>query len=267
MLVHEMLVQPPHAGVGAGAELQHGIHGAQSGGQKPPLQQDDCWQCCGTLLQSGLVLLPVLLPEGQHGINGTQSCGQGPPLQQDSVQLYCCKCLKTVIPPRWQPAPKSEGQHAIRGTQSGGQKPPLQQESGHLYCCTRLQSAGELVPFPSPYAPFPCPAGACVLGMEPEEAGMEPEEVGMEPEEVGMEPEEVLLGMEPEEVGMEPEEVCAMTDCCASRMVRGATATRRNAYPCRVCILARSLVANDGGYFGGETPRSRLRGVLCTTVL
>jgi hypothetical protein len=96
------------------------------------------------------------------------------------------------------------------------------------------------------------------VGMEPEEVGMEPEEVGMEPEEVGMEPEEVLLGMEPEEVDMEPEEVCAMTDCCASRMVRGATATRRNAYPCRVCILARSLVANDGGYFGGETPRSRL---------
>ena len=120
MLVHEMLVQPPHAG---GWELE-----------------------------------PVPLPEGQHGISCTQSGGQEPPVQQDSVQLCCCTRLKTVIPPRWQPAPKSEGQHAISGTQSGGQKPPLQQESGQLYCCTRLQSAGpELVPFPIPYVVFPIP--------------------------------------------------------------------------------------------------------------
>eukprot|EP01047_Picozoa_sp_COSAG01_P123308 COSAG01_NODE_52230_length_348_cov_0.710843_1_plen_63_part_10 len=62
MLVHGTLVHPPHAG--SLPEMQHGIHGAQSGGQEPPLQQD-CVQCAGILLQSGL----VLLPEGQHGIS------------------------------------------------------------------------------------------------------------------------------------------------------------------------------------------------------
>jgi hypothetical protein len=61
MLLHGMLVQPPHAG---GVELE-----------------------------------PVPLPERQHSwLSGTHSVGQAPPLQQDPGHLYCCIRLQSVGP-------------------------------------------------------------------------------------------------------------------------------------------------------------------------
>ena len=50
MLVHGMLVHPPHA---EGWELeQHGISGTHSGGQEPPLQHEDGQLSCCKILQS-----------------------------------------------------------------------------------------------------------------------------------------------------------------------------------------------------------------------